>query len=81
MAHFRTEVKGNRGWVTRTGTKDSGMVAHVHGWNFGIKVDLFHDHDTGEDFAQVYRTGGKNGENNMPEFLFEVTPTEIITAD
>lgn len=77
MAHFRTEIKGNRGWVTRTGTKNSGMVAHVHGWDFGIKVELRYDSHRGQDFAHVYRTGGTNAREE-DKFLFEVTPTEVL---
>lgn len=58
MAHFRTEIKGNRGWVSRTGTKNSGMVAHIHGWHSGIKVEAVHDPDTEQDVYYVYSTKG-----------------------
>lgn len=84
MAHFRTEIKGNRGWAHRTGTKDSGMEARVHGWDFGLRVEIHHDPTTnngeGEDFCKVYRTDGAKGDKR-DEFLFEVTADEIFSGD
>lgn len=81
MAHFKTEIKGNRGWVHRTGTKDSGMQAHVYGKNFGVMVEILHDHHNNKDFAHVYRTNGAVGEkteNQVEEFLFEITENEVL---
>lgn len=53
-------LQGSRGEATRTGTKTSGIGAHVRGWNTGVRV--FVDHDSpGVDVVYVYRTGGSNG--------------------
>lgn len=60
MAHFYASVHGSRETTaTKTGTKKSGMSAHVRGWNVGVDVRL--SHVNGKDVVQVYRTSGSNG--------------------
>lgn len=59
MAHFYGNMQGNRGGVTRGGSKDSGMCAHVRGWNIGVRVSV--SQLDGKDVVHVYRTGGSNG--------------------
>jgi len=61
MAHFYAEIQGNRGEATRMGTKDSGMRAHIRGWNVGVKVYCTYNEETGEDEIEVYKTSGSNG--------------------
>lgn len=59
MAQYYANVSGSRGTeVTKTGTKQSGMSAHIRGWDTGVKVEL--SHVNGEDVVKVYRTGGSN---------------------
>lgn len=43
------------------GSAISGIHGHIRGWNFGIKVDLYVDSETGEDTARIYLTSGSNG--------------------
>jgi hypothetical protein len=69
MAHFYMNAQGNRGEVTRMGTKNSGMFAHVRGWSSGIRVEAYHDEEAGEDCFRVYSTGGSNDHN---EYLLGV---------
>lgn len=59
MAHFYSTVRGNRGAASRTGSKNSGMVAYVNGWDLGIRAEI--SHRDGRDVVRVYRTGGSNG--------------------
>jgi hypothetical protein len=40
------------------------MVAHIHGWDFGIRIEIRHDHKSGKDYACVYKTGGSNKYNS-----------------
>ena len=61
MAHFYGSMQGNKGEVTRCGTKKSGMTAHIRGWNIGVKVNIRHDKETGKDNYTIYETGGSNG--------------------
>jgi hypothetical protein len=61
MAHFYGSVKGHRGEASRTGTKKSGISAHIRGRNIGIRVDLRHDEKNGKDFCTIYETGGSAG--------------------
>lgn len=61
MAHFIGYLQGSRGEASRLGTKKSGITASVNGWDFGIKVCLYHDETTGKDKATVYSTDGSNG--------------------
>ncbi len=37
MAKFYGTVTGNRGTVSRTGSKDSGITSHVRGWDIGAE--------------------------------------------
>ncbi len=63
MAHFYATVSGARDTVaTKTGTKASGMDAHVRGWDVGARIRMFHDEKTGKDRVQVYLTKGSNGD-------------------
>ena len=59
MAHFYSEVRGARKPQTLTGTKNSGVQAHIRGWNVGVEVRL--SHVNGKDIVQVYKTTGSNG--------------------
>ena len=59
MSHFYGSMQGGRGETTRTGTKNSGLSAHVRGWDFGVKVEI--NHVKGENVVHVYKTGGSNG--------------------
>lgn len=62
MAHFYASVSGSRDSIaTKTGTKNSGMSAHVRGWNSGIRVEARHNEQTGQDEFTVYVTSGSNG--------------------
>jgi hypothetical protein len=59
MSRFYVSAQGARGETTRTGTPNSGIVAHVRGWDIGIPVHGWDDN--GVDVFGVYRTGGSNG--------------------
>lgn len=58
MAHFLGQVKGSRGAVHRLGGKTTGMTTWANGWNFGVRVQLWHDEKTGLDYAEIYQTAG-----------------------
>jgi len=71
MAHFYASVNGSRETIaTKTGTKKSGMSAHVRGWNVGVDVRL--SHVNGKDVVQVYKTSGSNG-NTIGSLIAEYT--------
>jgi len=59
MSQFYGSMEGNRGQVIRTGTKNSGLRAHVRGQNVGVKVFIEHTAD-GKDYIEVWETGGSN---------------------
>jgi len=40
MAHFYGWLKGNRGTVTRVGSKSSGITATIRSWNNKVEVLL-----------------------------------------
>lgn len=63
MAHFRATIKGNRGLVSRLGTK-AGLVATINGWNIGVNVVASHDPLTGRDHIHIYQSGGSNSPHN-----------------
>lgn len=61
MAQFRATIQGNRGEVSRLGTKASGMLATINGWNVGVFVEAGTTRE-GEDTITVCVTGGSNGD-------------------
>jgi hypothetical protein len=60
MAHFIGRLKGQKGESSRLGSKQSGFVSYVHGWNLGVKIIARHDKDKQKDVFQVYKTSGSN---------------------
>lgn len=58
MANFRGTLKGQRGEASRLGSKKTGLVATVNGWNIGVHIEA--DHDKQGDLIRVYSTGGSN---------------------
>jgi hypothetical protein len=67
MAHFYSEIQGNRGEATRMGTECSGIRGHVRGWSSGIKV-LGHIDEGGVDVFDVFLTSGSGG-SRMDKFI------------
>jgi len=61
MSHFYGNMQGGRGEVTRTGTKNSGMNAHIRGWNCGVEVEARWNDELQVNCFDVFRTTGSNG--------------------
>jgi hypothetical protein len=59
MAQFMGTVRGNRGKISRLGSKSSGLRTTCNGWSKGIEV--FAEHFNGRDVFEVFETGGSNG--------------------
>lgn len=60
MARFYGSVEGQaRTMATRRGSENSGLVAHIRGWNVGVRVVCEVD-GQGRDVVRVYETGGSN---------------------
>ena len=60
MAHFYGEIKGSgKSTATRCGTKNTGIQAHIRGWNLGCEVVCHHQ--DGKDYISIYKTGGTDG--------------------
>ncbi len=77
MAQFYAETQGSRGPVTRTGTKQSGMTAHIRGWDVGVRIEC--QNIDGKDVITVYRTGGSNSPSYQMEPLAIVADDEAKT--
>lgn len=60
MAQFKGTLLGNRGETSRLGSKKSGLLADVNGWNVGVRVHAYYDERTGMDKISVDLTGGSN---------------------
>jgi len=59
MAHFYGNIDGSaNSSATRCGTKESGLNAHIRGWNIGVQVRLVHV--DGQDIIEVFETNGSN---------------------
>lgn len=61
MAQFMGVIKGQKGETSRLGSKNSGFLATVDGWDAGIYVEARWDERLGMDVFMVYATGGSNG--------------------
>jgi len=76
MAQFYADIKGDRGQVTRTGTKNSGLYGHVRGWSVGGVVDVLHI--DGKDVVRVYATSGsKSGQGR--KLIAEFSDIDQVT--
>lgn len=62
MSHFYASIQGNKGRATRCGSKSSGMLAHIRGWDIGVYVEL-KVNERGQDEIELYLTGGSNKED------------------
>lgn len=77
MSRFYAEMQGNRGPATLKGSADSGMYAHVRGWDVGVEVRCSVDRN-GKDVVDVFRTGGSNGGRSY--LLATLTPEKDEVA-
>ena len=65
MARFIGEVQGNRGAVTRLGSKSSGMNTECNGWHSGVKVIAIYNAEFDIDEFLIYATNGSgNGDSD-----------------
>lgn len=82
MSHFYASVDAspNRGTATKTGTKKSGMNAHVRTWEYGVRV-VAHHTAAGADLFDIYVTSGSTG-GASDRLIATVTPdgVEIIES-
>lgn len=61
MSRFYGSMQGSRDTtVTKCGTKNTGMHAHIRGWNLGAMVSMSTDSED-NDIVTVTLTGGSNG--------------------
>lgn len=63
MAQFRATIQGQRGEVSRLGSRKSGITARINGWHSGIRVEAFERN--GLDCFDVYQTGGSTGGDSV----------------
>lgn len=74
MAHFRATIEGNRGQASRLGTKKSGIVATINGWDIGVRVWIHFDENIQQDIIHIRQTGGSGGQdpyNGLSTTIFE----------
>lgn len=62
MSHFYGDLQGDRGEVTKYGTKNSDISSHTRGWNVGILVRGYYQ---GEDTFEIFSTGGSNNSSSI----------------
>ena len=73
MAHFYGSVKGNRGEVSRCGSKNSGYTSHAASWEGAVVVNLFFNEEAQEDWAEVCLTKHKNKGRNITLYFGPVS--------
>lgn len=74
MAHFYGSMRGNKGEVTRAGSKSSGLGAHIRGWNFGARINI--NEKEGQDVVRIVLTSGSNG-NAGERLIGEFTQDDL----
>jgi len=67
LGHFRAIIQGQRGPVSRLGSKKSGVQASVNGWNVGVDVSAYYDEKKQCDVIVVELTGGSNARFSRKE--------------
>lgn len=77
MAHFMATVQGNRGDVSRLGSKASGMTAKVNGWGSGVAISA--EHEDGQDVFHIYGTNG-SGHGGSAGYIGRVIGDEFFPA-
>lgn len=60
MSRFYGSMQGSRGEATRCGTPASGITAHVHGWDLGVRTYVEVCPSCGGDRVIAELTGGSN---------------------
>lgn len=78
MAQYRATIEGQRGIASRLGSKKSGLLAKVNGWNCGIEVEMSYDEEGKEDVINVYLTSGSS-QRGEKIFLGKYTENHIIS--
>lgn len=58
MAQFKGILTGQQGKAVRLGSKQSGLVAEVKGWDAGVVVEALFDEKEGCDLFRIYETNG-----------------------
>ena len=61
MAQFYLSGQGDRGEVTRRGSKNSSITAHARGWALGGRVEMSYNTEKDRDEVTIYITSGSNG--------------------
>ena len=86
MAQFYASIQGNRSERTCMGTKNSGIVGHIRGWNIGACVEIRYNETLKRDEMTVYLTSGSNGHTlSMPigkyiEMGYGKDPIQLINT-
>jgi hypothetical protein len=76
MAQFRATIQGQRGAMSRLGSKNSGLRVRADGWNGGVEVHANTEND--RDVFAVYATSGSNGRKSG-EYLGSVSADGVWT--
>lgn len=61
MAQYKGSLRGNRGEVSRLGSKDSGLRARIGGWNLGVETYVKWSETDQCDIVSIHLTGGSKG--------------------
>lgn len=63
MTQFYASIQGNSSRATCMGSKSSGIMGHIRGWDVGVRVYIEHDKERKLDIVRVYKTSGCNDGN------------------
>ena len=74
MANFYGSMSSKKNKSPRTLTGSDGITGHIRGWNLGVEVVGKRD-DEGNDFFEVWTTGGSNEPKQRSRIATVVKPT------
>ena len=63
-----TGSRGSRGTVTKQGTKEYGLSAHIRGYNIGVRIYCYNL--DGKDIIAIYKTTGSNGDESDDKDIY-----------
>jgi len=76
MARYCGTVRGNRGGVSRLGSKDSGLRVTANGWNLGGEVIIGSRNWFGNGYKDILHFHINTGTNNSGPRRLSITALE-----
>ena len=78
MSHFYGSVQGNRNFVTRCGSKNSGYNATVASWEGAVTVVAWYNEDKEEDWVTIRLNTWRGAGNVVPIYRGPINGEDAV---